>query len=195
MAWVSVAVGGVAAAGKIFGAIKGGQANRASQALLNKQQEENKAAYNNNANKDFLQTNVAKDAVKEMNQANEDNTKAVAGRGAITGASDEALVAGNSANHQTFQNGLSKLAAQGTAYQNQQEAMFRGQKATLDNQQMDINNSKAQNAANLGDAAGQLAGTVAGVAGMKGGGLLKSSVSKYAGSHDSGVMDPYDPTI
>lgn len=153
---------GISLAGQIFGAVKSARANKANQALLNQEMEQNKADYNNNANKDFLQTNVAKDANKQMQEGLQDAQKDVAGRGAITGATDEAKLAGNDNARRTYIDGVSRLASQGTSYQNQQDAMYRQNRSLLNQRQMQINNQKSQSATNLGANAGELFNTVAG---------------------------------
>lgn len=140
---------GISIAGQIFGAIKGAKENQKNQDLLNRKQEENEADYNNSANRSFLETNVAKDAVKAQTEAMQDGQKSVAGRAAITGASDEAIVAGNSNVQKNFNDGVSKIAASGTQYQDGQKRMFLARKDGLDNQQSQINARKAEGAANL----------------------------------------------
>lgn len=168
MAWVAVAGAGVSLAGKAFGAWKGGQANKANQKLVTQERERNDAEYNNNAKQDFLNTNVAKGIVTEMKNANTDQQKAVAGRGVITGASDEANVAGQTGVHRNFTEGLSRLAGNATAWQNQQLAMNRSGRSILNQQQIGINNNRADSAANLVDNAGQLVTSIGGTAMLKG---------------------------
>lgn len=158
---------GVSIAGQIFGAVKGAKEAKKNQALLDKKQEENLADYNNSANKSFLDTNAAKDAVKASNEALIDNQKAVAGRSAITGASDEAVVAGNTAVNKAHNDTVSRIAAAGTQYQDNQKRMYLGRKDALDNMQMGINNQKAEGAANLMSNASDLFSTVAFNSGMK----------------------------
>lgn len=155
MSFVAAAAG-VSAGTAIFGAIKSAKANKDKQKFLDTQQQENKSEFNNNANKDFLQTSVAKDAVKQQTAALEDDRKSVAGRAAMTGASDEARLAGNDSARKNYQDGLSRLAGMGTNYQNQQRAIYLGQKANLNNQQMGIIDSKAESAANLTANAGEV---------------------------------------
>lgn len=175
MAWVAVAGAGVSLAGKAFSAYKGGQANKANQKILDSQLAENQAEYDNEGKKSFLETNAAKDITKQMNEGLEDSQKANASRAAITGASDEAKVAANTGANKTFVDGISRLAANATQYQNQQKAIYRQGKSALLNAQMGINNQKAQSAANLGDNAGDLASTVATGLGTGGDNLSSST--------------------
>lgn len=166
---------GVSIAGQIFGAVKGANEAKKNQQLLNKKQEENQADFNLNANRSFLETNAAKDAVKVQKESLEDNQKAVAGRSAITGASDEAIVAANSKVQENYNDGISGIAAAGTQHQANEKRMYLARKDGLDNQQSQINAQKQESASNLmGNASDLLRGVTFGE-GMKGG------VSKVAG--------------
>ena len=168
MSPLGLATTGVSLAGQVFGAIKAGKQAKANQKLLDQKQAENEADYNKTANQSFLDTAVAKDAVKEQKQALQDNQKAVAGRAAITGASDEAVVAGQTGAQKNYSDAVSRLAGAGTQYQTQQKSMYLARKDSLDNQQMQLNNQKAESAANLMGNAGDLMNTVAFTEGMKG---------------------------
>lgn len=158
---------GLSIAGQIFGAVKGANAAKESQRLLNQKQEENKADYDNTANRSFLETSAAKDAVKASDEAMREGQKAVAGRSAITGASDEAVVAGQSEVNKNHNNAISNIAAAGTNYQDSQKRMYLARKDGLDNQQMGINQQKAEGAVNLMGNASDLLSSVTFNSGMK----------------------------
>ena len=185
---IGTAVGmGLSVAGQIFGAIKGAKEAKNSQNLLNKRQEENQADYNNSANKSFLETNAAKDAVKVSNEATIDGQKAVAGRAAITGASDEAIVAGNSEVNKNSNDSISRIAAAGTQYQDNQKRMYLSRKDSLDNQQMGINAQKAEGAANLMGNASDMLSSVTFGSGMKGSTTRTPDTSMGSGIKPIGV--------
>jgi hypothetical protein len=168
---------GLSVAGQIFGAVKAAKAAKDNQNLLNQKQQENEADYNNSANRSFLETNAAKDAVKLQTEALRDNQKAIAGRAAITGASDEAIVAGNSNVQKNYNDGISRIAAAGTQYQDNQKRMYLARKDGLDNQQSQLNAQKAEGAANLMGNASDLFSTVTFGSGMNG----KSAVAGASG--------------
>lgn len=145
MAWAATAVG---AAGLIFGAVKAGKENKNNKELL-KQRKEEASSEAIDVNRSFLDTNVAKDAVKVQTENLQDGQKAVAGRAAITGASDEAIVAGNSNVQKNFNDGISRIAAAGTQFQSNEKRMNLGRQDNIDNQQMAFNQQKADGAASL----------------------------------------------
>lgn len=147
---------GLSIAGQVFGAIKGAKEAKKNQALINSKQAENEADYNLNGQRSFLETNVAKDAVKTQNDALIDAQKNVAGRAAITGASDEAVVASNTGVQKNYSDAISRLAGAGTQYQNSQKRMYLARKDSLDSNQMQLNQQKADGAANLAGNAGDL---------------------------------------
>jgi len=157
---------GLSVAGQIFGAVKASKAAKESQQLLDKKQAENDAEYSKAANQSFLDTATAKDAVKSQKDAVQDAQKAIAGRGAITGASDEAIVASNTGVQKNYSDSVSRLAAAGTQFQDSQKRMYLARKDALDNQQMQINQQKSEGAANLMGNAGDLMTSVMGSAGM-----------------------------
>lgn len=165
---IGTAIGaGLSVASTIFGAIKGAKANKANEQALNKQYEENAAFYGNNAKRDYLQTNAAQSVVQQYKQNLLNNQKNIAGRGAITGASDEALVASNTGAQQNYNNAIANVAGQGVNYQLGNERMFRANLDQLNQRRMMINQQKADNAANLVGNAGDLFNTMAFASAMK----------------------------
>lgn len=159
---------GLSAAGQIFGAIKGAKEKKKNQELLDKNQAENKASYDLKANQSFLDTNVAKAEVTQAKDDLVDERKNVAGRAAVTGGSDESVVANNSRVSKNYNNRLANLSGMATGYQQNQEANYRNTKANLDNQQMSLNQQSADSAANLVENASGLASTAAlGIGGVK----------------------------
>ena len=159
----------VSLAGQAFGMARAAREQKKNQALLNAQIEQNKADYDNEANKSFLETNVAKDAVKAANENLIDNQKQVSGNAAITGASDEAKVAGQSAATKNYNDSVSRIAAMGTGVAERAKARFQANRMALQGQQAALNQQKADGAANLADNAGDLLGTVTMGAGMDAG--------------------------
>lgn len=165
---IGTAVGaGLSIAGQAFGAIKGAKEAKKNQDLINKKQAENEADYNLNGQRSFLETNAAKDAVKAQNDALQDAQKNVAGRSAITGASDEAVVASNTGVQKNYSDAISRLAGAGTQYQQNEKRMYLARKDSLDSQQMQLNQQKSDAAANLVGNAGDLMNGLAFNEGMK----------------------------
>lgn len=164
MSFVAISVGtaAVGLAGSVFGAIQSGQAAKANQKIINTQLGEART----DANRSFLDTATAKDAVRQANENLVDTRKNVAGRAAITGASDEAAVASNSAVTKGYNDHISRLAGMGTQYQQRGKDRVN----SLLGVQMGINSQKGESASAMGANALNLAGTVAMSSGMGKGG-------------------------
>lgn len=158
---------GLSVAGQIFGAVKGAQANKANQKLINTQMEENEADKNLTVDRSFLETNAAKDAVRTANENLIDNQKRVEGNAAITGASDEAKVASQSAVNKNYNDVVSNIASNATQYQDNNRRMYNARKGQLNNLQMQFNNQKAESASNLAGNASDLLGSLTFGEGMK----------------------------
>ena len=157
---LSLGIGGaLSLAGMAYSAIKGGQANKANEALLSKQQEENEAWYN--TNRDYMNTVQGKSAVEQAREAYEDRAKRDAQAAVVTGATGETEIAQKTAQNQAYNDVIRQIAAQGSQYTQQNEGIYRQTLSNIVNQKMALNQQKAQNAAALGQNAGNLMGTAA----------------------------------
>ena len=136
-------------AGQIYGAVKGAQDNKRNDALLRSQNEENESFYNNNVNRDFLETNAAKGMTERLDKNLRDSNKVIDSNAAVTGGTAEASIAAKSKNQENYGNTMSQIAEKATDFQQRGEAIYRGQKNNLVNAEMKINSDKAANAANL----------------------------------------------
>ena len=96
MTWVAVAGTGIGVAGKVFASIKAAKAAKENQAIIDRQLAEAKK----DENQSFLDTSAAKDAVTRADENLVDERKNIAGRAAVSGASDEAVVAANTGSQQ-----------------------------------------------------------------------------------------------
>lgn len=166
MSYIMAGTAAVSVAGQIFGAVKQGRADKANRALNAKQQEENRSDYTNEANRSFLDTNVAKDAVRLANENQTGERKQVAGRSSITGASDEASVAANANVTKNYNDSVSRIASLGTNYQERSKARFQANRMQLQGQQANLNQQKADGAANMAGNASDLMGVATMSSGM-----------------------------
>ena len=153
---ITAGLGVASLASQIYGGIKSGQANKATQDLLNKQMEENEAFYNLNVNRDFLETNVAKGLMERLRKDLEKATKTVESKGEATGATAEGKIAEKSDLQESYNENVSRIAEGATGYQQGQEAMYRGEKGRLAGQRMALNQQRAEQAGNLGSNAADL---------------------------------------
>lgn len=158
---LTIGLGVASLGGQLFGAVKGGQANDANQALLNQREEESNAFFKSRINRDFLQTNAAKGILEKIRKQYENAGKTIDSKAEVTGATPEQVIAEKSANNENLNDVVSSVAQGATAYQENAENQLEQSKNGLLSAKMGMNTSKAQNAANVASNAGNLLGTAA----------------------------------
>jgi len=158
---LTLGLAGAGFASQIFGGIKSAQANKAARAALDKQIEENQAIYNNNVNRTFLDTAAAKGALERIRKQYERSNDIAESRGVVTGATPEAVIAEKSENNEALNDATSRIAEQGTAYQDSQTNQYRQTANQLTGAKIALDQQKAENAANLVSNAGNLLGSAA----------------------------------
>lgn len=163
---ITIGLGAVGLASKIYGGIKGAQANREAEEMLNKQTAENEAFYNMNAKRDFLETNAAKGIVEQLRKQYQDKARTIDSKTEATGGTAEENIAAKSKINEQQNDAMNSLAQQGTAFKQNAERDYRWRLSDLYKQRMSLNRQKAQNAANVGEAGTQLIGTAADVGGF-----------------------------
>lgn len=157
---ISLGIGGaLSLAGLAYSAIKGGQANKANERLVNQQQEELESWRNNNQN--YLDTVQGQSQMKAQKEAMDQRVRSDEQKAVVTGATDEAqLAARDSANRANAQ-ATEALAVQGANYAQNVDARYRQGLAGIYQQRMGINQQKAANAQALGSNVGNLFGASA----------------------------------
>lgn len=153
---ISIGLGVAGIAGQIFGASKSAKANREMAHMLAAEDAENEAFFNNSVNRTFLDTNAAKGVLERVRKQYEDANQVADNKGVVTGATPEAVIAQKTANNEALNDVVSQIAENATAYQDTKEQQYRTEKNNIFNQEMGLQQQKAQNAANLMTNAGNL---------------------------------------
>jgi hypothetical protein len=153
---VTAGLGIASLAGQVFGGLYGGNQMTAAENLLKKQLEENEAFYNLNVKRDFLDTNVAKGMFERLRKDLEEAGKTIESKAAVTGATPEAEIAEKTKLQEKHGEAVSNLAEGATQYQQGQEAMYRGEKGRLTQQQIDLAQQRAEQGATVASHAGNL---------------------------------------
>ena len=157
---ISLGIGGaVSLAGMAYSAIKGGQAMKRNTALLDKQEAENEAWYNNNRN--YFDSTQGKSALEQVRSAYEDRRKTDANTATITGATPEAEIAMKEAQNKGYSDAIRQIATQGAEYTARNEGIYRNQMNNIYNQRINQNNQMAQSAANASSNIGGMFGDLA----------------------------------
>lgn len=148
--------GALSLGGMVYSAIKGGQAAKANEQLLDQQQADNEAFRNNNRN--YFDTVQGKSALEQVRQAYEDRQKKDATTAVVTGATPEAEIAMKDSQNRGYTDAVRQLAAQGGEYAARNEGIYRQTLSNIYQQRMGNNQMKMQNAANVGANMGNLFG-------------------------------------
>jgi len=157
---VSLGIGGaLSLAGMAYSAIKGGQAMRANERLIDEQAQDNEAWYQSQRN--YLDTTEGKSAIEQARQAYAARNRMDQQAAVVTGATDEAQLAARGQANTQLNDLYRQMASQGSQYARQNEGIYRQNIANTYAQRMGVNQMKAQQAANMGQNIGNLMGTAA----------------------------------
>lgn len=163
---LSIGLGAIGLASKVFGAKKSADANEEAENQLNKQFQENETYFNNNVNRDYLDTNHAKGVVEQLRKNYKDKASTIDSNTAVTGGTAEGNIAAKTALNEKENEAINNVAQQGTYFKQQSERDYRYRLSDLYKQRMALNREKAASAGNLSDIGGELLGTAASVAGL-----------------------------
>jgi hypothetical protein len=169
---VGAALTAVGLAGQIFSAFRGGKMQKENRELLGNMKAENEAFYNNNVNRDFMQTNAAKGIFEQLRKRNLDANKLVDSQTEATGGTAEAAIAMKGQNNEQYNDAVNELGQNATQYQTNQEAMYRATNNQLAGQEMAMNEAEAESAANLATNSANLMSAAANIPGDKSSSLL-----------------------
>lgn len=151
---LSIGLGIAGLGAQIFGAVKGGKANRENQRLLDEERENAEARYDQSKN--FFETAAAKGQEEMIRKNQLEANKQAEQRAAVTGGTPEAEIAAKAAIQDKANDAMNQLGQQATGYQERAENQYVAEKNAINQQQMAINAQKAQNAQNVAGNAGNL---------------------------------------
>ena len=183
---VPIAMAAIGLGGKIFGGIKSGQQMKQAEGIVDKQVSDLTAWYDTEKNRDFLQSNLGSAAMNKVLQDIEQRNQQIESTAAVTGASDAAKIAQKAKSQEQFGNVVKDLASYGTARGDRIEGRYRSGIGQLMGQKVNLATGRAQSAANLGGAGGDLISAA--------GSLFGST--KFGGGGTSLMSDVgYDPNL
>lgn len=165
------AIGGLAmgAASGLAGLIKGGKARREQQALLNKQAASNEAWYQRNYYQNYLDSTEAKSAMKRVEDTLRRRNQQAQAQGAVTGATQEAVLAQQENDQTALADTAERLASKGDAIRRQVDMTNQQNKANINSQQMQQAMLNEQGGQQLLGNAGSLIGSALSAFGAMGG--------------------------
>lgn len=143
--WIGAAIGaGMSIAGSIAGGISAKNAANDAANKLAKQREKNQQWYNRRYNEDATQRGDAQRMLTYTQEMVKQRNKAAAGAQAVMGGTTESVAAAKAANNQAISNAASNIAANAEARKDAIESTYMQNDSAFNQQQMAIDNAKAQ---------------------------------------------------
>lgn len=165
----------------IYGAIKSSQANKRAEALLQNQRDDNRRWYEQRMAEDYTQRADVQNVLRKQRDLLQEQYQRARATNAVAGGTDESLALQQAQANETMGETMANVASQAADYKDAVEQQYRTQDAALNQQQIGIEQQKAQNIAN---AAGQMGSAVGGL--MQG--EMNAIEPKTSGLTPSGVQ-------
>lgn len=168
---VGAIIGAAAQIGSsIYGAVKSSQANRRAEDLLRQQREENRKWYEQKMSENYMERADVQNILRKQRELLNEQYQKARAKNVVAGGSNESLALQQQAANATMANTMADIAASAEAYKEGIENQYRTQDAALNQQQIGVEQAKAQS---IAQAAGQVGSAVSGLVS----GLDKSSSS------------------
>ena len=181
-AWVQVALAAAALAAQLFGSSKSAQARKRQKESLDRKRRDIESQMASEMSKDYLDTDAAQSSLKKLREMYADNLKKLEGNGVKEGLTEEAKVTAANGMNKTYADAVSQIAAQGTAYKENQKRFYQSK---LDNIDGMIYGNMAEDAGkwtqfgdNVANAAGVAMQAYGAGAFSKGSSVASSDISK-----------------
>jgi hypothetical protein len=144
----------------IYGAIKSSQANKRAEALLQNQRDDNRRWYEQRMAEDYTQRADVQNVLRKQRELLQEQYQRARATNVVAGGTDESLALQQANANDTMGETMANVASQAADYKDAVEQQYRTQDAALNQQQIGIEQQKAQNIAN---AAGQVGSAVSGL--------------------------------
>lgn len=150
MSLIVPAVGaGISLATGIYGQIRAAKETSKQNALLNQKERSLDTYYNGEINKNVLDTEYAKSALKKIREEYDRRRKIADSTAAITGASDEVKVAEKDTQHRGLSDAVTSLAQYGAQRKDALKREYLGSKDGILQMRLGMSQAKAQSGMNL----------------------------------------------
>lgn len=150
----------------IYGAIKSSQANKRAEAMLQNQRDENRKWYDQKMAEDYMQRSDVQNVLRKQRELLNEQYQRARATNIVAGGTDESLALQQQAANEAMGDTMADIAANAADYKDSIENQYRAQDATLNQQQIGVEQAKAQS---IALAAGQVGSAVRGlVSGVSG---------------------------
>ena len=170
---VGAIIGAAAQVGSsIYGAIKSSQANKRAEDLLRNQRDENRKWSEERMAQDYTQRADVQNVLRKQRELFQEQYNRARATNVVAGGTDESLALQQAGANETMGETMADVAANAADYKDAVEEQYRAKDAALDQQEVAIQQNKAQQIAN---AAGQMGSAVSG---LVSGGMNKAGGAK-----------------
>lgn len=185
--WVTAALAGAGLASSLASTIFGGAAaarqQREAERRLAAEKAGNEAWYNRRYNENYADTEAGQNMIRMAKEAARENWKREAGAAAVAGGTDAAAAMAKEAGNKMIGDTVAEMAAKDTARKDNVDAAYRAEESRLTQQQIALNQQKAQNIASV-------AGGVSDA--LMSGAVMAGTIG--TGSPGGGGVDPASPS-
>lgn len=154
----------------IYGAIKSSEANKRAEQLIQNQRDENKKWYDQKMAEDYMQRSEVQNVLRKQRDLLQEQYKRARATNLVAGGTDESLALQQQAANQIMGDTMGNIAANASAYKDSVEQQYRSQDAALNQQQIGVEQARANS---IAQAAGQVGRAVSGL--MTGAGMPKTT--------------------
>ncbi len=144
----------------IYGAIKSSQANKRAEAMLQNQRDENRKWYDQKMAEDYMQRSDVQNVLRKQRELLNEQYKRARATNIVAGGTDESLALQQQAANEAMGDTMADIAANAADYKDSIEDQYRAQDAALNQQQIGVEQAKAQS---IAKAAGQVGSAVSGL--------------------------------
>jgi hypothetical protein len=148
MSFIAAGVG-LSAVSAGAGLLKSGAANKRNRGLVKEQSNLLDETYLSDMNKRYLDTDEAQSFLSTLRDRMNTSNKEVNQTAAVTGGTDESVLAGRESNGRNYADSLNKLSAQGTRYTQGLKDSYMSGKSSILGLQMSNNNAESKSGSNL----------------------------------------------
>jgi len=145
--WIGLALGAASLASSIWGASKAADQQRRAYDELQAERARNEAWYNRRYNESYADTAAGQNMIRMAKDAARENWQREAGAAAVAGGTDAAAAQAKEAGNRMVGDTIAQMAATDTARKDNVDAAYRAEKSRLSQQQIALDQQKAQNTA------------------------------------------------
>ncbi len=147
--WVQLALAGASLATSIFGGASAAKHQREAERRLANEKAANEAWYNRHYNTSYVDTAGGQNMIRMAKDFARENWKKAAGAAAVGGGTDAEVAEAKIQGNKMVGNAIAQMAATDTARKDNVDATYRARQSQLTQQQMSLDQQKAQNIASV----------------------------------------------